>query len=70
MKHLFISISFLIVLSFYNTNISAQELQKTVNKTDSTTINQLFKTALTNGECYQWLEVLSNDIGGTIIWFS
>ncbi|MBG7630062.1 MAG: M20/M25/M40 family metallo-hydrolase [Bacteroidetes bacterium] len=65
MKLLFIAISTLIILSSCTELKPTEELQ-TTNKTDSTTIKQLFNTALTKGQSYQWLEVLSNDIGGRL----
>lgn len=66
MKHFFLVISLLItVTSCTNTN-SQKQLQQTVNKTDSIAIKQLFNSALTNGQCYEMLEVLSNDIGGRL----
>ncbi|MDP3313149.1 MAG: M20/M25/M40 family metallo-hydrolase [Lutibacter sp.] len=37
-----------------------------VQKTDSTTIKQLFNTALSNGKSYEWLDHLSNKIGGRL----
>ena len=39
---------------------------KKVDKTDSIAIKQIFNTALTNGQCYEWLDELSNDIGGRL----
>jgi hypothetical protein len=37
-----------------------------VNKKDSITIKQIFNSALTQGQCYEWLDELSNDIGGRL----
>lgn len=37
-----------------------------VNKQDSTTIKNIFNAALTQGECYYWLDELANDIGGRL----
>tara|TARA_R110001583_G_scaffold145096_1_gene297072 strand:- start:6500 stop:7861 length:1362 start_codon:yes stop_codon:yes gene_type:complete len=45
---------------------STKMMQQTVNKTDSTTIKHIFNSALTNGQSYQWLAVLSNTIGGRL----
>jgi len=66
MRNIFFALSFLIVISSCNNVNSAKQLVETVNKTDSTTIKKIFDTALTNGQSYQWLEVLSNDIGGRL----
>lgn len=67
MKHYFIAISLLIVLvSCKNTSNETKILENTNFKKDSTTIKQLFNTALSNGQSYQWLEVLSNEIGGRL----
>jgi len=66
MKYLLIAISFLIVFTSCNDVKSTNELKHTTNKTDSTTIKKLYNTALLNGQCYQWLDVLSNDIGGRL----
>jgi len=66
MKNLFLAISVLIALtSCTNINPTTANVVA-INKTDSTTIKHLFNTALTNGQCYQMLDVLSNDIGGRL----
>jgi hypothetical protein len=54
------------VLSSYKLVEPKQEIDLTSNKTDSIAIKQLFNSALAEGQCYQWLEVLSNDIGGRL----
>lgn len=66
MKNLLFALSLLFVFISCTNVKSNKEIQQTVNKTDSTTIKHLFNTALTNGQCYQWLDVLSNDIGGRL----
>lgn len=66
MKYFFIAFSFLTVLFSFNNEKSSKQIQKTTDSKDSVTIKQLFNTALTNGQCYQWLNVLSNDIGGRL----
>ena len=66
MKHFFLVISLLIAVSSCTTTNSQKQLQQTVNKTDSIAIKQLFNSALTNGQCYEMLDVLSNDIGGRL----
>lgn len=49
-----------------NKNVSTKKQISTVNKTDSTTIKNIFNLALTKGECYQNLDVLANNIGGRL----
>ena len=66
MKKLLFTLSLLIALISNANAKSSQEVQQIVNKKDSTTIKQLFNSALTKGQCYQWLDVLSNDIGGRL----
>lgn len=66
MKHLYLAISILIALSSCSEPKLTKKVSSTVNKTDSITIKKLFNTALSNGQSYQWLDVLSNDIGGRL----
>lgn len=66
MKYFFIAFSFLTVLFSVNNEKPSKEIQKTTENKDSVTIKQLFNSALTNGQSYQWLDVLSNDIGGRL----
>ncbi|MBL4939241.1 MAG: M20/M25/M40 family metallo-hydrolase [Lutibacter sp.] len=66
MKNLLLAISILIALSSC-TQINQQKKEITaVNKADSTIIKKLFNTALSNGQSYQWLDFLSNNIGGRL----
>jgi hypothetical protein len=66
MKNLLLAISILIALSSC-TQINQQKKEiVAVNKADSTTIKKLFNTALSNGQSYQMLDVLSNEIGGRL----
>jgi len=53
MKHLIILVTLLFCL-----NVTAQ--------TDAEIINQIYNTSLTNGKSYQWLDYLSNQIGGRL----
>ncbi|MGM5469879.1 M28 family peptidase [Flavobacteriaceae bacterium LMO-SS05] len=53
MKQLFILLSLFVSLT-----ISAQ--------TDAEVLNKIYKTSLTNGNSYQWLDYLSNQIGGRL----
>jgi hypothetical protein len=53
MKYLIILVSLLFCL-----NATAQ--------TDAEIINQIYNTSLTNGKSYQWLDYLSNQIGGRL----
>jgi len=66
MKHFFLGLSILFVLSSCNDVKLTKQTSQLVNKKDSTTIKQLFDAALTNGQSYQWLDKLSNDIGGRL----
>lgn len=66
MKNLLLALSLFIVLISCTNVKSNKEIQQTVNKTDSITIKHIFNTALTKGQSYQWLDVLSNDIGGRL----
>lgn len=66
MKHFFIAISILIALSSFNSVKTVKNNEPTVIKTDSVVIKQLFNTALSNGKSYQWLDHLSNNIGGRL----
>ncbi|WP_457617201.1 M20/M25/M40 family metallo-hydrolase [Lutibacter sp.] len=66
MKKLSVAAGLLIILASCNTSNAKIENTNTVNKADSTTIKNIFNTALTQGACYQWLDVLSNDIGGRL----
>ena len=66
MKNLYLVFSLLIILTSCTDAKLNKAVVQTVNKTDSTTIKHIFNTALTNGQCYQWLDVLSNDIGGRL----
>ncbi len=51
-----------IVLLCSFTNIKAQH----VNKEDSLTIRKIYDTALLDGKSYDWLDYLSNNIGGRL----
>ncbi|MBN4082882.1 M20/M25/M40 family metallo-hydrolase [bacterium AH-315-A23] len=66
MKALFLAISFLIALSSCKQLDQQKKEIVAVNKTDSITIKKLFNTALSNGQSYQWLDFLSNNIGGRL----
>jgi hypothetical protein len=66
MKHVLIALSCLVALSSFSKITPVKQRQETTFKKDSTIIKQLFTTSLTNGQSYQWLEVLSNQIGGRL----
>jgi carboxypeptidase Q len=66
MKNTILAIGILIALTSCNQNLPVKNLETSVNKIDSTTIKQLFTSSLTNGQSYQWLNVLSNEIGGRL----
>lgn len=66
MKHSFIAIFLLIAFSSYDSLKSVKNSEPTVNKADSIVVRQLFNSALSNGKSYQWLDHLSNNIGGRL----
>lgn len=66
MKHFFIAIIILIALSSFNSVKTVKNSEPTIIKTDSVVIKQLFNIALSNGKSYQWLDHLSNNIGGRL----
>ncbi|MFD0761187.1 M20/M25/M40 family metallo-hydrolase [Lutibacter aestuarii] len=67
MKHFFLAISFLIAFVSCNNKKQTSQTSETLDyQKDSTTIKQLFNTALTQGKSYQWLDYLSNEIGGRL----
>ncbi|MHB1108467.1 MAG: zinc-binding metallopeptidase family protein, partial [Lutibacter sp.] len=66
MKHSFIAIFLLIAFSSYDSLKSVINSEPTVNKADSIVVRQLFNSALSNGKSYQWLDHLSNNIGGRL----
>ncbi|MFA5296848.1 MAG: M20/M25/M40 family metallo-hydrolase [Lutibacter sp.] len=66
MKHFFIAVILLIAFSSFNSIKTVKNSEPAVNKTDSIIVKQLFNTALSNGKSYQWLDYLSNNIGGRL----
>ncbi|HEY9221199.1 MAG TPA: M20/M25/M40 family metallo-hydrolase [Lutibacter sp.] len=66
MKHFFAAVIILIALSSFSSVETVKSNEPTVNKNDSIAIKQLFNTALSNGKSYQWLDYLSNNIGGRL----
>lgn len=66
MKRLIISSILLITLISCNKIKTNATVETTVNKQDSIAIKNLFNTALANGQSYQWLDYLSNEIGGRL----
>ena len=66
MKKYYFTISLLIAFISCNDLKTPKPTLQTVNKTDSIAIKKLFNTALSNGQSYQWLDALSNDIGGRL----
>jgi hypothetical protein len=66
MKHFFIAVILLIAFSSFDSLISVKNSEPTVNKADSIVVRQLFNSALSNGKSYQWLDHLSNNIGGRL----
>ncbi len=66
MKHFFIAVILLVALSSFNSLKTVKISEPIINKTDSTVVKQLFNLALSNGKSYQWLNDLSNNIGGRL----
>ena len=66
MKHFFIAAILLIAFSSFTTLKFVKNIEPAINKADSILVKQLFNTALSNGKSYQWLDHLSNNIGGRL----
>lgn len=66
MKRIFTLIALIIALISCNNNKPFKSIDNQVNKQDSIVIKNIFNTALTNGQSYQWLDHLSNEIGGRL----
>lgn len=66
MKHFFIAVILLIALSSFGSHKSVKNSEPTVNKADSIVVRHLFNSALSNGKSHQWLDYLSNNIGGRL----
>ena len=65
MRHLLLAM--LVIIAFSScTQRNQTTITTTVDPTDSTAIKEFFNTVLTQGECYDWLDVLANDIGGRL----
>ena len=54
------SISLLVLSLFFTTSLQAQA------RSDSATVRSIYSEMLSNGKAYDWLRVLSNDIGGRL----
>ena len=63
MKYYLLALTMLISIVSCTQIEQKKEVKPTVNKKDSTTIKNIFTSALTQGECYQNLDVLANNIG-------
>ena len=66
MKYFYLVAIFLLAFTSCNDLKTAKHTAETVNKQDSTIIKNLFNTALNNGQSYEWLDHLSNQIGGRL----
>jgi carboxypeptidase Q len=66
MKHFLIAIIILFAFSSFNSDKTLKNIGEPVNKSDSIVVKQLFNTVLNNGKSYQWLDYLSNNIGGRL----
>ncbi len=65
-KHVIIALSLFYIVTSCNTKNTSSTIQQPVSNLDSITIKNIFDSALSNGQCYQWLDVLTNDIGGRL----
>ena len=52
-----------LIISLFITSLT---ISQKVNKQDSITIRTIYDTALLNGKSYEWLDYLSNEIGGRL----
>ena len=66
MKHLLTYAIICIAVSACTNVKTTKNNDNLVNKQDSIVIKNLFNTALNNGQSYQWLDYLSNEIGGRL----
>ena len=66
MKHFSIAVIILIALSSFSSLKTVKSNEQPINKNDSIVVKQLFNSALTKGKSYQWLDHLSNNIGGRL----
>lgn len=66
MKHFFAAVIVLIALSSFDSLKTVKNNEPTGIKNDSIVVRQLFNSALSNGKSYQWLDYLSNNIGGRL----
>ena len=66
MKYFYLTTIFLLVFTSCNDVKLTNHTAENVNKQDSTIIKNLFNTALNNGQSYEWLDHLSNQIGGRL----
>lgn len=66
MKHFFVAVIIIIALSSFNSVKTIKITEPPVNKADSIVVKHLFNSALSNGQSYQWLDYLSNNIGGRL----
>lgn len=56
----------LIYITFLSLFIVASSLAQKVNKEDSTMLRKIYDNALVEGKSYDWLDYLSNEIGGRL----
>jgi hypothetical protein len=67
MKQTFLAVfTALLLISCNDKTTVTAEKKSTVNKTDSIAIKQFFNTALTDGDAYEWLRDLTQNIGGRL----
>ena len=66
MKHFLIAVIILIALSSFGSFKTVKSNEQPINKNDSIIVKQLFNASLSKGKSYQWLDYLSNNIGGRL----
>ena len=68
MKNIFLTFCALTIILSSCTKEKTKTTATSINssKKDSLTIRNIFDNALTNGQCYEWLDDLTSDIGGRL----
>jgi hypothetical protein len=56
----------ILILLFISSFVTAQDNKETYEDADATFIRQIYNTALTKGKAYDWLNYITNNIGGRL----
>ena len=56
----------ILILLFISSFVTAQNNKETYEDADATFIRQIYNTALTKGKAYDWLNYITNNIGGRL----